>query len=97
MAKKTILEALTRVKMLARPHESCCALRRDLGLNAPPVKTPEPDCPRSGLRVFARSVSLKHTRRNCGYRGRRTCQGMTSRWCCPATINTISGEWLDLS
>jgi hypothetical protein len=97
MPKKTILEALTRVKMLALPQASCCALRRAVELTTPPVKAPNGAQARSGLQVIARSITVKRLRHECSFRGRRTSQNPTSRWFCPVAMNTISGNWLDLS
>ena len=98
MPRKTILEALTRVKILARPNASCCALRRAVELIAPEVATSADVADtRSGLQVIARSISMKSLRKDCAFRGRRTSQNLTSRWFCPVAMNTISGNWLDLS
>ena len=96
MPRKTILEALTRVKMLARPHAACCTLRRALEL-MPVAASADLVDTRSGLQVIARSISMKSLRKDCAFRGRRTSQNLTSRWFCPVPMNTISSNWLDLS
>ena len=98
MPRKTMLEALTRVKVLARPNAACCELRRAMELILPEVEdSMDLADTRSGLQVIARSIRMKSLRKDCAYRGRRTTQNPNSRWFCPVVMNTISGTWLDLS
>ena len=98
MPRKTMLEALTRIKVLARPHASCCELRHAMEMMPPGAagSMDVADKP-STLQVIARSVSMKSFRKDCAFRGRRTTQNPNSRWFCPVVMNTISGTWLDLS
>jgi hypothetical protein len=97
MAKKTILEALTRIVLQARPRPSCYSQWRYVEQFFPDLGKSGVVAPRSGLQVIARTVSLKRTRQECGFGGRHTFRSMTSRWICPVKMSTISGHWVDLS
>jgi len=96
MTRKTTLESLTRIKIMASPDVACCALRRKVGRTRSVRNSSESRHPRPGLRVIARSIGMANSRRDCAFRGRHTSRNATTRWFCPEAMNTISSDWLDL-
>ena len=65
MSKKTILEALTRVKLQARPRAACYSAWRNAGQIFPNVENSDLPYAGSGLQVIARTFELKRSRQEC--------------------------------
>ena len=97
MPKKTILEALTRIVLQARPRATCCSKWRNAGQIIPNLETVDVAYAGSGLQVIARTVSLRQSRQGCAFRGRPSLRNMTTRWFCTVKMSTISRDWVDLS